>query len=97
MVGGTGLYLRAALTELDLKPPPDPACASELERELAELGPAALHGRLRPRRAAAVHPNDRKRIVRALELERMGERALPRPPTSSGRRTCGARPRCSGS
>jgi tRNA dimethylallyltransferase len=73
VVGGTGLYLRAALTELDLKPPPRPGLRAELERELAELGPARLHERLAPRSAAAVHPNDRKRIVRALELELMGE------------------------
>jgi tRNA dimethylallyltransferase len=73
VVGGTGLYLRAALTELELKPPPPPGLREELERELAELGAARLHGRLQPASAAAVHPNDRKRIVRALELERMGE------------------------
>jgi tRNA dimethylallyltransferase len=73
VVGGTGLYLRAALTELDLKPPPDPELREQLERELAALGSGALHERLRPETAAAVHPRDRKRIVRALELETMGE------------------------
>jgi tRNA dimethylallyltransferase len=73
VVGGTGLYLRAALTELDLKPPAPPALRHEIERELAEVGPRALHARLGQAAAAAVHPNDRKRIVRALELERMGE------------------------
>jgi tRNA dimethylallyltransferase len=40
-----------------------------LERELAEVGPGALHRRLSPATAATVHPADRKRIVRALELE----------------------------
>jgi tRNA dimethylallyltransferase len=73
VVGGTGLYLRAALTELELKPPPPPGLREEIEQELAELGAARLHERLRPASAATVHPNDRKRIVRALELERMGE------------------------
>jgi tRNA dimethylallyltransferase len=73
VVGGTGLYLRAALTELQLKPPAPPGLREELEQELAALGAARLHERLRPASAAAVHPNDRKRIVRALELERMGE------------------------
>ena len=72
VVGGTGLYLRAALTDLDLRPPPERALRERLERELAERGPAALHGRLSTATAAAVHPNDRKRIVRALELELMG-------------------------
>jgi len=73
VVGGTGLYLRAALTELDLKRPAPPELRAELERELAELGPARMHERLAPQSAAAVHPNDRKRIVRALELELMSD------------------------
>jgi tRNA dimethylallyltransferase len=79
VVGGTGLYLRAALTDLDLKPPPDPELREEIEQELATLGAGTLHARLRPETAGAVHPRDRKRIVRALELERMGER----PPEAS--------------
>ena len=73
VVGGTGLYLRAALTELDLKPRVPPAVREAIERDLAEIGSHALHGRLGSASAAAVHPNDRKRIVRALELERVGE------------------------
>ena len=77
VVGGTGLYLRAALTELDLRPPVEPDLRAGLERELAEVGPAALHGRLSPATAAAVHPNDRKRIVRALELEQTGTAPHP--------------------
>jgi tRNA dimethylallyltransferase len=72
VVGGTGLYLRAALTELDLRPPPDASVRAHLEQELADAGPAALHGRLSAATAATVHPSDRKRIVRALELETMG-------------------------
>jgi tRNA dimethylallyltransferase len=73
VVGGTGLYLRAALTELDLKPPPGPGLRETVERDLAELGLKALHAQLPTDVADAVHPHDRKRIVRALELERMGE------------------------
>jgi tRNA dimethylallyltransferase len=73
VVGGTGLYLRAALTELELKPPPAPGLRAQLEEELAALGSGALHERLQPETAAVVHPRDRKRIVRALELETMGE------------------------
>lgn len=72
VVGGTGLYLRAALTELDLRPPPEREVREELERELEVVGPAALHRRLSPVSAATVHPSDRKRIVRALELEIAG-------------------------
>jgi tRNA dimethylallyltransferase len=73
VVGGTGLYLRAALTELDLKPPPGPGLREQVERDLADLGLKVLHAQLPSEVADAVHPNDRKRIVRALELERMGE------------------------
>ena len=73
VVGGTGLYLRAALTELELKPAPVPGLREEIERELAEVGASRLHEQLRPESAGAIHPHDRKRIVRALELERMGE------------------------
>jgi tRNA dimethylallyltransferase len=75
VVGGTGLYLRAALTDLDLKPAPEPGLRERLEREVAELGLQALHAQLPTEVGNAVHPNDRKRIIRALELERMGERA----------------------
>jgi tRNA dimethylallyltransferase len=74
VVGGTGLYLRAALTELDLKPPPIAGLREQVEQELSELGLEALHSRLPRALARTVHPNDRRRIVRALELERMGER-----------------------
>jgi tRNA dimethylallyltransferase len=77
VVGGTGLYLRAALTDLELKPPPDPGLREELERELVELGLKALHSQLPAETSDAVHPNDRRRIVRALELERMGESPYP--------------------
>ena len=73
VVGGTGLYMRAALTELDLKPRADPELRAEIERDLDELGAEALHARLPAEVASAVHPSDRKRIVRALELEQMGE------------------------
>jgi tRNA dimethylallyltransferase len=76
VVGGTGLYLRAALTELRLKPPPPPGLRERIEADMAARGPAALHADLAaraPGRAAAVEPTDRSRIVRALELHEMGE------------------------
>ena len=76
VVGGTGLYLRAALTDLDLKPPPEPGLREEVEAELAELGPKALHAQLPEKTGAAIHPSDRKRIVRALESS-MGEEPHP--------------------
>jgi tRNA dimethylallyltransferase len=71
VVGGTGLYLRAALAELDLKPPPPPGARERWEAELAQRGAPALHAELArraPWAAAPIAPNDRQRIVRALEL-----------------------------
>jgi tRNA dimethylallyltransferase len=72
VVGGTGLYLRAALADLDLRPPVPPEIRDEVESELAERGPEALHAELDPNLAATVDPNDRKRIARLTELARAG-------------------------
>ena len=77
--GGTGLYLRAALADLEV--PPAPA-AGVRDRILAEVehDPAAAHVRLAeldPRAAAAVHANDRRRLVRALELAEAGDILVP--------------------
>jgi tRNA dimethylallyltransferase len=84
VVGGTGLYLRAALTELSLKPPPAEGVRERLLAELARLGPGALHAELArkaPWAAAEIDPGDRQRIVRALELHQAGE--LEPPPDQS--------------
>ena len=72
VVGGTGLYLRAALADLELRPPVPASLRSEVEAEIAARGPEALHGELDPDVAAAVHPRDSKRVARALELQRAG-------------------------
>jgi tRNA dimethylallyltransferase len=72
VVGGTGLYLRAALAELDLRPPVDPAIRRQVEREVAERGPEALHDELDPELSGTVDPRDRKRIARLTELARAG-------------------------
>ena len=81
VVGGTGLYLRAALAELELRPPVPPAIREQVEREIAERGTEELHGELDPALRCGVHPNDRKRIARALELQRAG---LDPPPPGGG-------------
>ncbi|HEX8743681.1 MAG TPA: tRNA (adenosine(37)-N6)-dimethylallyltransferase MiaA [Thermoleophilaceae bacterium] len=76
VLGGTGLYLRAALTELSLAPQPPPELRERWQREIEARGPAALHAELReraPRAAATIEPTDRTRIVRSLELLEMGE------------------------
>lgn len=80
VVGGTGLYLQAALTDLELRPPPAPELRERLAAELERRGPRALHAELAeraPDAAAAVDPGDRTRIVRALELLEMGESPAP--------------------
>jgi tRNA dimethylallyltransferase len=77
VVGGTGLYLRAALAELELRPPVPEEIRAAVEEEIAAHGPEQLHGQLDPALRASVHPNDRKRIARALELQRAGLDPLP--------------------
>jgi tRNA dimethylallyltransferase len=80
VVGGTGLYLRAALGELELPPPPAPGARERLEDLYDELGPEAAHELIAgrdPAAAAAVHANDRRRIVRALELTEAGSSLRP--------------------
>jgi tRNA dimethylallyltransferase len=72
VVGGTGLWMRAALAELELRPPVPSAVRAEIESELEARGPEALHAELAPELASGVHPNDRKRIVRLTELTRLG-------------------------
>ena len=80
VVGGTGLYLQAALTDLELRPPPPPAVRERILGEVEERGIEALHAELAersPAAAAAVAPTDRTRVVRALELLEMGEEPVP--------------------
>ena len=70
LVGGSGLYVRAALDDLHF-PGTDSATRARLTDELARLGPAALHDRLAtldPDAAAAILPGNGRRIVRALEV-----------------------------
>ena len=80
VVGGTGLYLRAALAELELPPPPAGGERERWERIYDRLGPEGAHALLGERDAAtaeAVHPNDRRRVVRALELAEAGYSLRP--------------------
>ncbi len=70
-VGGTPLYLKALLHGLFDGPPADDALRRRLADEAERLGPAALHSRLAevdPAGAARLHPNDLRRVVRALEV-----------------------------
>jgi tRNA dimethylallyltransferase len=70
-VGGTPLYLKALLRGLFTGPAADPELRMRLDREALEHGEPALHSRLAaldPGAAARLHPHDRRRIVRALEV-----------------------------
>jgi tRNA dimethylallyltransferase len=80
VVGGTGLYLRAALTELSLRPPPPEGIREHWLAALEQRGPQALHALLAERApwaAQEIAPADRQRIVRALELLDAGELEPP--------------------
>ena len=80
VVGGTGLYFRAALAELELPPAPAPGARQRWERLYDEDGVAAAHARLSELDAVAaarVPPNDRRRVVRALELAEAGRSLVP--------------------
>jgi tRNA dimethylallyltransferase len=80
VAGGTGLYLRAALAELELPPPPSPGRRERFQRLYERVGGERAHALLATRdarAAAALHPNDRRRVVRALELAEAGSSLRP--------------------
>jgi tRNA dimethylallyltransferase len=77
VVGGTGLYFRAALSELAIPPR---GRRAHWQQEVDRLGPEAAHALLTerdPAAAARVHANDRRRVVRALELAEAGHSLAP--------------------
>jgi len=80
VVGGTGLYLRAALADLGLPPRPPAGARERWQRLYHEQGAEAAHAELAerdPAAAARIHPNDRRRVVRALELAEAGRSLAP--------------------
>ena len=74
LCGGTGFYIQAVVKDIDFSSAsPSPAYREELENYAEEHGNEALHGILAekdPDAAAAIHPNNRKRVIRALEFLR---------------------------
>jgi tRNA dimethylallyltransferase len=79
VAGGTGLYLRASLARLELPPAVEPSVRQRWDDAYA-ADPAAAYETLEardPRAAALVHPNDRRRVVRALELSDVGSSLVP--------------------
>jgi tRNA dimethylallyltransferase len=80
VAGGTGLYLRAALGELSLPPAPEPGARARWQKLYDRIGPEGAHAFLAgrdPDAARALHPNDRRRVVRALELAEAGRSLRP--------------------
>lgn len=77
IVGGTGLYIRSILYDYEfVERPVDEALRAELERFAEVEGREALHQRLvqlDPERAATIHPNNVRRVVRALEVTMQGD------------------------
>lgn len=79
LVGGSGLWLRAAQRGLSGEPPHDAAVRRRLQEECARVGPETLHARLAladPAIAARLSPRDRQRITRALEVHEASGRPL---------------------
>jgi tRNA dimethylallyltransferase len=80
VAGGTGLYLRAALVDLGLPPAPGPKLRAHWEQLYDRVGRERAHELLverDPAAAAQVHANDRRRVVRALELTELGASLAP--------------------
>lgn len=78
-VGGTALYLKVLCDGLFEGPPVDPDLRAELQARVEEEGSPALHQELEsidPASAERIHPNDAKRILRALEVHRQTGRTL---------------------
>jgi tRNA dimethylallyltransferase len=79
LAGGTGLYLRAALVEMRVPPAPGDDARARWEAAY-DTDPALAHARLQrldPAAARSVHVNDRRRVVRALELAEVGSSLVP--------------------
>ena len=92
LVGGTNLYIDSLLSGRDFSAAGDPALRRELEAEYAALGGEAFRARLArvdPERAEKLHPADRKRLVRAMEVYRLTGETI----TAHDRRTQALPPR----
>ncbi|MBR4020533.1 MAG: tRNA (adenosine(37)-N6)-dimethylallyltransferase MiaA, partial [Firmicutes bacterium] len=78
IAGGTGLYLNALLYDMDFSAPPrDEAYRNQLYKDAEEFGPIYLHNKLQmvdPEAAERIHPNNIKKVVRALEAAEEGNK-----------------------
>ncbi|MDY7034744.1 MAG: tRNA (adenosine(37)-N6)-dimethylallyltransferase MiaA [Thermodesulfobacteriota bacterium] len=79
IAGGTGLYIKTLLGGLLHTPPADPEIRKKLSHECEVRGTAYLYKRLKmldPESAHIIHPNDRMRIIRALEIIHLTQKRL---------------------
>ncbi|MFQ5595929.1 MAG: tRNA (adenosine(37)-N6)-dimethylallyltransferase MiaA, partial [Anaerolineae bacterium] len=80
LVGGTGQYVHAVVEGWQIPPaPPDPDLRARLSAEAEEHGPQHLHRRLAqidPEAAARIHPNNVRRVIRALEVYQVTGRPI---------------------
>ncbi|OGQ04917.1 MAG: tRNA (adenosine(37)-N6)-dimethylallyltransferase MiaA [Deltaproteobacteria bacterium RBG_19FT_COMBO_58_16] len=79
VAGGTGLYIKTLTHGIFKGPEADPALRARLEREADEHGSARLHERLKevdPAGAAAIHPNNRARVIRAIEVYTLSKKPI---------------------
>ena len=78
IAGGTGLYLNALLYDMDFSAPPrDESYREQLYKDAEEFGPVYLHNKLQmvdPEAAERIHPNNIKKVVRALEAAEGGNK-----------------------
>lgn len=79
VVGGSGLYVKALIDGLFPSPPADPRFRASMQRFARKYGTGRLHERLAkidPASAGSIHPNDARRIIRALEIHRSTGRTM---------------------
>jgi len=75
LTGGTGFYIQSVIYDIDFDDSSENSCIrDELNKEMQELGPEKMHEMLEkadPASALAIHPNNRRKVIRALEFYRM--------------------------
>lgn len=89
LVGGTGLYVQSVLYDFQFtEDRVDEAVRNVYYEELKKLGPKAMHEKLQqidPQSAAVIHPNNTRRVVRALEIAEHSDTTKSAKPQNQGR------------
>lgn len=91
LVGGTGLYVQSVLYDFQFtEDRVDEAVRDAYYEELKKLGPEAMHEKLQridPQSAAIIHPNNTRRVVRALEIAEHSDTTKSAKPQNQGRKS----------